>query len=375
MEEDGKWGKQKVHQVTDVIIHPSVECIIFNSYKNLLKTASAGERKSLKQMQIPGYRKIVLDMIRKKTNPKADVLVCATQTLQNVVNLTMAARKAWGRAKLATVTKACGFVRMVVGNEDSEVAVGGGYYCQDCYTQPKNDFNWTVGKKCGVLSGWFCAHKGCPYDKKRMAGLVTFADKKQPQKSFVMNTRMPHGTTANLLAVMKLVNLIRNGECAFTAEDISKAGGVGKALKKLIGADNDRYFRSFALLRAVAVGGYIHAPNIGEHHCPEFEICEGGQRDNPACTGFWTPIHHVQRCTVIRWRRASGSIRWCVERHCANGPECMGNCRGCCDPPRSERIYELLQEDFEEIENVDAHSSHGVLRHGCQRRIEYEGSQ
>ena len=187
----------------------------------------------------------------------------------------MAALKAWGKAKLATVTKACDFVRMVVGNEDSEVAVGGGYYCQDCYTQPKNDFNWTVGKKCGVLSGWFCPHKGCPYDKKRMAGLVTFADKKQPENSFVMNTRMPHGTTANLLAVMKLVNLIRNGECAFTAEDISKAGGLGKALKKIIGADNEQYYRSFGLLRAVAVEGYMHAPNLGEHHCPEFEICQG----------------------------------------------------------------------------------------------------
>ena len=135
------------------MIHPPVETIIFNSYKNLLKTASGGEKKFLKQMKISGYRKIVLDMIREKINPRADVLICAVQTLQNVVDLTMAARKAWGKARLATVTKATDFLRMVVGNEDSEVAVGGGYYCQDCYTQPKNDFNWTVGKKCGVLSG------------------------------------------------------------------------------------------------------------------------------------------------------------------------------------------------------------------------------
>ena len=47
------------------MIHPPVENIIFNSYKNLLKTASGGEKKFLKQMQISGYRKIVLDMIRK----------------------------------------------------------------------------------------------------------------------------------------------------------------------------------------------------------------------------------------------------------------------------------------------------------------------
>lgn len=273
----GGWerGKQKVHQVTDVMIHPPIENIIFNSYKTLTKTASDEEKRYLRKMGISGYRKIVLDMIKKKTNPKADVLLCAVQTLQHVVDLTMAARKAWGKAKLTTVTKATDFMRVIVGNEDSEVTVGGGFYCQTCFTQPRNDFNWTVGKKCGVLSGWFCAHKGCPYDTKRMAGLVTFADKQEPEKSFVMNTRMPQGTTANLLAVMKLVNLIRNGECAFTAEDISKAGGVGKALKKLIGADNDRYFRSFGLLRAVAVEGYMHAPDLGEHHCPEFEICEG----------------------------------------------------------------------------------------------------
>ena len=74
------------------------------------------------------------------------------------------------------------------------------------------------------------------------------------------------------------------------AEDISKAGGVGKALKKLIGADNDRYFRSFAMLRAVAVGGIIHAPNLGEHHCPEFEICEGKNEITLRAQDFGRPF-------------------------------------------------------------------------------------
>lgn len=287
----------------------------------------------------------------------------------------MSARKAFGKARLTTATKCTDFMRVILGHENSQVAVGGGFYCQDCFTQPRNEYRWTVASKCGSLSGWFCSNKGCPYDTKRMAGLVTFADKEDAAKSFVMNTRMPQGTTANLLAAIKLVNLIRNGECELTTEDISRAGGVGQALKRLIGMDNDRYDRLFALLRGVAVGGSIQAPNLGEHHCPEFEICEGENEVTLRAEDFWTPIRHVQRCRVIRRRRASGSIRWCVEGHCTNGPECMGNRRGCCDPPRPERIYAMLEEDFEECAHVDARSSHGVLPAGGQRRIEYDGSQ
>ena len=46
-------------------------------------------------------------------------------------------------------------------------------------------------------------------------GLVT--DKTDPKKSFVMNTRMAAGTTANMLSAIKVVNAIRMGEYKLTA--------------------------------------------------------------------------------------------------------------------------------------------------------------
>ena len=93
---------------------------------------------------------------------------------------------------------------------------------------------------------------GCPYDKQRMAGLLTFSDKTNPKGSFVMNTRMPTGKTANLLSAMKLINAIRLGECKVTEEDVRRAGDLGKALKSIVGLDNDRYYRLFTKLRSVA---------------------------------------------------------------------------------------------------------------------------
>jgi hypothetical protein len=229
----------------------------------------------LKELGDVNYHRLVMDMMKKKTNPEADGYLCAMQTLQDVVDMTLSARKAFGQARLATATKRIEFVRDILGNDDSQIAAGGGYYCQLCGTQPNHDNHWTVGKRCGSLSGLFCANKGCPYDTTRMAGLITFADKKDPAGSFVMNTRMPLGKIANMLDAMKLVNLIRNGENELTKEDIRRAGGLGPALKKIIGKDDERYSRLFAMLRGVAVGGTLHPPNINDHRFPYFQICEG----------------------------------------------------------------------------------------------------
>ena len=158
--------------------------------------------------------------------------------------MVQAARKAFGKARLATATKNTEFMRVIFGDDESDIAAGGGYYCQECGAQPKLDYHWTVGTKCGALSGWFCGH-GCAYETKLMAGILTFADKNDPGGSFVMNTRMPDGVTANMLAFMKLVNLIRLGEWALTPEDLRKAGGLGPAIKNLICKDNERYLRLF----------------------------------------------------------------------------------------------------------------------------------
>ena len=60
-----------------------------------------------------------------------------------------------------------------------------------------------------------------------------------------------------------------------TDEDARKARGLGAAIKKMIAADNDRYFRLFDQLRAVAKEATITAPDLSNHNLPEFEICEG----------------------------------------------------------------------------------------------------
>ena len=107
-----------------------------------------------------------------------------------------------------------------------------------------------------------------------MAGLITFNDKTNPDGSFVMNTRMPSGTTANLLSAIKVISYIRLGECAVTDDDARRFGSLGEALKRAIGADNDRYYRCFDQLREVATDAYMTMPDLNGHDCPHFEICE-----------------------------------------------------------------------------------------------------
>jgi hypothetical protein len=109
-----------------------------------------------------------------------------------------------------------------------------------------------------------------------MAGLITFADKEDPSNDFVINSRMPtKGTTANMLAAIKIVNCIRMGECKVSDEDARRKGGIGNALKEMIHGDNERYFRLFEKLRKTAKAANLTAPNTGELHLPDFEICEG----------------------------------------------------------------------------------------------------
>ena len=223
-----------------------------------------------------GYKKIVMDMLNqgKESDPSTDLGLATQQTLRDVVNLTLSARKALGAARLATVTKSAEFIRVIFGNESTLVAAGGGYYCQKCMIQPKYDYHWTKAKGVGKLSGWFCGAQGCPYDTSRMAGLITFTDKTNPEKSFVMNTRMAKGTIANMLSTIKVVNAIRMGECRLTPADVERASGIGRALKNMIGCDNDRYYRLFDLLRDVEKPATLTHPDIENFDLPDFKICE-----------------------------------------------------------------------------------------------------
>jgi hypothetical protein len=150
--------------------HAPLKNLIFNRYNNLKKTLPESA-KILKKMGAPAYRNLIMDCINndKDPDPGTDHRLMATQTLQDVISITVSARKALGKARLATATKGTEFMRVIVGNEGSQIAAGGGYYCQTCWTQPKYDYHWTLARKYGnKLSGWFCGANGCPYDSKRM---------------------------------------------------------------------------------------------------------------------------------------------------------------------------------------------------------------
>ena len=108
-----------------------------------------------------------------------------------------------------------------------------------------------------------------------MPGLLTYVDTTDPEKSFVLNTRMPSGKTANMLAAIKFVNAIRMGEAKFTTEDIRRAEGIGVMIRDMISSDNERYCRVFHMMRAVLDDGRLTHPNISEYNLPQFKLCEG----------------------------------------------------------------------------------------------------
>ena len=85
-------------------------------------------------------------------DPKSDLALRAKQTVQDVMSIILSARKALGKARLATATKAAEFMRVIVGDEKTKVAEGGGYYCQDCFTQPVYDYHWTKAERCDVAN-------------------------------------------------------------------------------------------------------------------------------------------------------------------------------------------------------------------------------
>jgi len=108
-----------------------------------------------------------------------------------------------------------------------------------------------------------------------MAGSITFVDKSDPDGSFVMNTRMPTGSVANMLSAMKITGTIRLSECPVTPEDLAKSGRIGPAIKTMIGLDNDRYYRLMDMLRAVQTEGKITEPAVDHDRYPKFKGCEG----------------------------------------------------------------------------------------------------
>jgi hypothetical protein len=116
----------------DAMVHAPLENLIFGSDKKLRKDLEGDARKVLVQMGDKAFRKLVMDMLRRRTGPNldSDVSLIATQTLEDVIAITLSARRALGEARLATATKVAEFMRVIFGSDDTEVAAGGGYYCQ-----------------------------------------------------------------------------------------------------------------------------------------------------------------------------------------------------------------------------------------------------
>ena len=105
------------------------------NHKKLRKELQGDAKKFLEKLGDKNYRKVVMDMLRQRDpNPGSDVSLVAAQTLEDVVSITLSARRALGEARLATATKSAEFMRVIFGNETTQVAAGGGYYCQTCWT-------------------------------------------------------------------------------------------------------------------------------------------------------------------------------------------------------------------------------------------------
>ena len=101
----------------DAMVHTPLENLILYAYVEMERKASGEGKRLLKKMGDKGYRKLVMDMIRQKvTDPTLDASLYAAQTMQDVVSITLSARKAFGRARLATVTKSAEFMRVIFGS-------------------------------------------------------------------------------------------------------------------------------------------------------------------------------------------------------------------------------------------------------------------
>ena len=101
----------------DAMVHAPLENLIFNSYLAKKRKASGAGKRTFKKIGDEGYRKLVMDMIRQKvTDPTLDATLYAAQTMRDVVSIMVSARKAFGRARLATVMKSAEFMRVIFGS-------------------------------------------------------------------------------------------------------------------------------------------------------------------------------------------------------------------------------------------------------------------
>ena len=262
--------------LTDAMKHTPFESLIFNEFRRLKREGSDSEKALILHIGEKGFIRMCKDAVRTRTLPTdMERRLMVMQTAVDVVNLVESAQKAFGAARLSTASSAAEFMRMMVGDERTVIRAGGGYFCERCMRKTKYDYQWTKATGTGTMSDWFCGSCGYPYDKGRMAGVLTYVDVQDPVKSFIIRCRMPSGTVANFRTALALVNLIRHNECPITDEDAERFGGLGAAFRVAIGNDNDRYYRSFDNLRAVACPATLTRPDLCGKDLPHFKICDG----------------------------------------------------------------------------------------------------
>ena len=262
--------------LTDEMKHLPFENLVFNEFKRLSKNGTDSEKDLLRRIGEKGFVRMCRDAARCGLLPtEEEQKLVVMQSVNDIVGLVESAKKAFGKARLATASAGAEFLRMMFGDERFRFRAGGGYFCENCMTQTKFDWHWTKATGTGTLSGWFCGPCGYPYDTRRMAGVLTYADVGDPDSSFVLRCRMPEGTVANFRTALALANLIRHSEYSVSDQDIERYGTLGEAFRNAIGNDNERYYRAFDKLRNVARPGTLQRPDILDKDLPHFKICDG----------------------------------------------------------------------------------------------------
>jgi hypothetical protein len=122
----------------------------------LMKTLKDDEQEILKRIGDCAYRKMIKDCIRqnKEPDPEMDSALIASQTLQDVLSVTLSARKALGKARLNSATRATEFMRVIVGSETSQIAAGGGVLLSDLLVPTQIRLFLDEGKKI-----WKCLER------------------------------------------------------------------------------------------------------------------------------------------------------------------------------------------------------------------------
>ena len=118
--------------VSDAMRHPPLDNLIFNSSRTLWRNLEGEAKRFLEKLGDANDRKLVRDILRHKApNPGSDASLIAALTLGDVSSINLSAPKALGEARLATATESTEFMRVVFGDEITQVAAGGGFYCQE----------------------------------------------------------------------------------------------------------------------------------------------------------------------------------------------------------------------------------------------------